>query len=124
MSKAISRPSYFDFVVELTFEVVKAYGILVNNIVKVAYCLVVFDPSSIGNLKLIVGQQALNFKLMLMIEIFIPILKEHYFGDEILSGCILRESQEHRVKDSFRVPLVHFVEKGGGSEVDVFELSV
>jgi hypothetical protein len=59
-----------------------------------------------------------------MIEILIPILKEHYFGDEILSGCILREGQEHRVKDSFRVPLIHFVEKGGGSKVDVFELFV
>lgn len=62
--------------------------------------------------------------LVVVVEIFIPILEEDDFGDEVFPGGELGESLEHGVEDGLGVSLVHLVEEGGRFKVDVFEFDV
>ncbi len=57
VSKGVSGPSDAIDVPELFIHPVHSYSVLIEDVVVVADCLVVFDPSAVGDVKLAVFEQ-------------------------------------------------------------------
>lgn len=124
MPEAISRPSNLCIDSKLSLEEVMPNGVLINDIIDIANRLIILHPSSIGDLQLSLFKQFFDLFLLVLVEIVVPILEEYHFRNEVFSCCVLAKCFKHRVEYSFRVPLIHRVQKSSGSEVNILEIIV
>ena len=124
MPKWVSCPAYLHYIFEFLMEEVHADSILINDVIIVADCFIVFNPSTVSNLKLSIFQQLRDLILFLFVQVIIPILKENNLCYEVLPVGRINQGIKHGVEDSFRVPLVHGIEEPDWSKVDIFELFI
>ncbi len=98
--------------------------ILVNNVVHIANCLVIFNPSSICYLQLPITYKLSDFSLHIIWDELIPVFKKNYLSYKIFSFRVSLKGRIHRIENSFRISLIHCIEESCWSKVDIFELIV
>lgn len=85
MSEAISRPSYLRFHSKFLEHEIQSHSVLVDDIIKIANCLVVFDPPGVSHLKLPRLDQFTHPQLIIRFQGIVPILQKDDFCNEVLA---------------------------------------
>ena len=124
MPEAVSGPTYLCLHSELSIQPIVTDSVLVEYVIDVTDCLVVLDPSAVGDLELAFLDEFLYLFLLVVVEGVVPILEEDDLGHEILSDCAAGKCLFHGVEDGLGIALIHSVEEAGGTEVNVFEIVV
>ena len=98
--------------------------ILVNDVINIANCLVILNPSTISYLELAWPNKLFYVLSHIRLDIIIPVLEKNNFCYEVFSCLGLTKSLVHRVEDGFGASLVHCIEKICGAEVEIFEFVI
>lgn len=101
-----------------------SYCILINNIVDVANCFVIFNPPSICYFQLSIANELSDFSFHIIWDKVIPVFEKYDFSDKIFSFFVGFKGWVHGIENSFRISLIHCIKKSCWSEVDIFELIV
>lgn len=111
VSKTISCPADLDGYLKCFVHVVHADCILIEDVIKITYCLVVLDPTSVGYLQLPIMQQLCHLSFLCRSDIVKPILEEDYLSCEELAFTVFGKGCQHRVVYCFRIALIHLVQE-------------
>jgi hypothetical protein len=124
MAEGVSRPANLNDLSEFLVEEIVSHCVLIDDIIDVTDCLVVFDPSSVRDLQLTIFEKLSQLVFLGLRKHVVPVLEEDHFGDKIFALGILLQGLEHRVEDGLAVALVHCVQETSWSEIYVFEFVV
>ena len=85
VTKWVSCPSDFVDVPKLFIHPIHTNSILIQNIFVITHCFIIFNPTTVWDIKLTIFQEFFDLLFLTSINILIPVFEKDDFRDEIFT---------------------------------------